>query len=203
MRSSVRVRVQGEITSKGGKDQGATTDHPRGLRRKVRTSCEKTPYLACGDDDLKMTQIKGVKDRYGEPERGEWMGADKNSSRRRWRLQQDEHNFQHTSPTHYPSWPRPRSHCSATGPRNQQPTSQTRERSRTRTSSLTDLHRSGRWAPPVRPVPAGETWRLPQNSHYTGQAGVAHQLDRFKIESPKTPNRPTELQTDPNSKQQQ
>jgi hypothetical protein len=28
MRSSVRVRVQGEITSKGGKDQGAMTDHP-------------------------------------------------------------------------------------------------------------------------------------------------------------------------------
>jgi hypothetical protein len=27
----------------------------------------------------------------------------------------------------------------------------------------TDLHRSGRWAPPVRPVPAGQTWRLPQN----------------------------------------
>jgi hypothetical protein len=44
-----------------------------------------------------------LKDRYREPERGEWMGADKNSSRRRWRLQQDEHDFQHTSPTHYPS----------------------------------------------------------------------------------------------------
>jgi hypothetical protein len=27
MRSSVRVRVQGEITSKGGKDQGAMMDH--------------------------------------------------------------------------------------------------------------------------------------------------------------------------------
>jgi hypothetical protein len=61
MRSSVRVRVQGEITSKGGKDRGATTDHPRGLRRKVRTSCEKTPYLDRGDDDLKMTQMKGGK----------------------------------------------------------------------------------------------------------------------------------------------
>jgi hypothetical protein len=41
---------------------------------------------------------------------GEWMGADKNSSRRRWRLLQDEHDFQHTSLTHYPSWPSPRSH---------------------------------------------------------------------------------------------
>jgi hypothetical protein len=45
------------------------------------------------------------------------MWADKNSSRRRWRLQQDEHDFQHTSPTHYPSWPSPRSHWSATGPK--------------------------------------------------------------------------------------
>jgi hypothetical protein len=61
MRSSVRVRVQGEITSKGGKDKGAMTDHPQGLRRKVRTSCEKTPYLDRGDDDFKMTKIKGEK----------------------------------------------------------------------------------------------------------------------------------------------
>jgi hypothetical protein len=61
MRSSVRVRVQGEITSKGGKDQGAMTDHPWGLRRKVRTSCEETHYLDHGDDDLKITQMKGAK----------------------------------------------------------------------------------------------------------------------------------------------
>jgi hypothetical protein len=40
MRSFGRVQVQGEITSKGGKDGGATTNHPRGLRHKVRTSCE-------------------------------------------------------------------------------------------------------------------------------------------------------------------
>jgi hypothetical protein len=61
MRSSVRVQVQGEITSKGGKDQGAMTDHPRGLRRKDRISCEKTPYLDRGDDEAKMTQLKGFK----------------------------------------------------------------------------------------------------------------------------------------------
>jgi hypothetical protein len=59
LRSLIRVRVQGEITSKGGKDQGATADHPRGLRCKVRTSYEETPYLDRGDDDLKMTQMKG------------------------------------------------------------------------------------------------------------------------------------------------
>jgi hypothetical protein len=61
MRSSVHVRVQGDIAYKGGKDQGGTTDHPRGLRRNVRNSCEKTPYLGRGDDDLKMKQIKGAK----------------------------------------------------------------------------------------------------------------------------------------------
>jgi hypothetical protein len=61
MRSSVHVRVQGEITSKGGKDQGGTTNHSRGLRRKVQTSYEKTLYLDRGDDDLKMTQIKEEK----------------------------------------------------------------------------------------------------------------------------------------------
>jgi hypothetical protein len=48
MRIFVRVRVQGEITSKGGKDQGGMTDHPRGLRRKVRTSYDKPPTLIAG-----------------------------------------------------------------------------------------------------------------------------------------------------------
>jgi hypothetical protein len=57
MRSFVCVQEQGEITSKDGKDQGATTDHPRGLRRKDQTSCEKTPYLDRRDDDAKMTQL--------------------------------------------------------------------------------------------------------------------------------------------------
>jgi hypothetical protein len=61
MRSSVHVRVQGEITSKGGKDQGGTTNHSRRLRRKVQTSYKKTLYLDRGDDDLKMTQIKEEK----------------------------------------------------------------------------------------------------------------------------------------------
>jgi hypothetical protein len=37
-------------------------------------------------------------------------------------------------------------------------------------SSTTDLHRSGRWAPPVRPVPVGKTWELPQKAlHWSGQ----------------------------------
>jgi hypothetical protein len=37
--------------------------------------------------------------------------------------------------------------------------------------------------------------------HRSGRA--THRSDRSKPESPKTPNRPTELQNDPNSKQQQ
>jgi hypothetical protein len=48
MRSFVRVQVHGEITSKGDKDQGDMTDHLQGLRRKVRTSSEKTPILIAG-----------------------------------------------------------------------------------------------------------------------------------------------------------
>jgi hypothetical protein len=68
------------------------------------------PIRSIGPTDRSVGLL--VKDRYGEPERGEWMGADKNSSRRRWKLQQDEHGFQHTSPTHYPNWPSPRSHWS-------------------------------------------------------------------------------------------
>jgi hypothetical protein len=40
-----------------------------------------------------------VKDGLGEPERGEWIGADKISSRRTWELQQDERGFRNTSPT--------------------------------------------------------------------------------------------------------
>jgi hypothetical protein len=55
MMSSVRVQVQGEITSKSVKDQGATIDHPRVQRCKYWTSCEKTLYLDRGDDDPKMT----------------------------------------------------------------------------------------------------------------------------------------------------
>jgi hypothetical protein len=83
------------------------------------------------------------------------MGADKYSSRRRWRLQHDEHGFQHTSPTHYPSWPSPRSHWSATGPRNQHTTFRAKH---TNTHSgnlhgfLPVLHRSDLWATLVRPV---------------------------------------------------
>jgi hypothetical protein len=64
------------------------------------------------------------------------MGADKNSSQRRWKLQQDEHGFQHTSLTHYPSWPSPRSHWSATGPRNQHTTFRPENAAENQTSSL-------------------------------------------------------------------
>jgi hypothetical protein len=95
MRSFARVRVQGEITPKGGKDQGATTDHPWGLRCKVRTSCEKTPYLDRGNDNLKMTQIMGAKSKMprwaagrktgrNRPRKG--LGRPARSNRPRWFL---------------------------------------------------------------------------------------------------------------------
>jgi hypothetical protein len=76
------------------------------------------------------------------------MGADKNSSRRRWGLQQDEHGFQHTSPTHYPSWPSPRSHWSATGPRDQKTTF----RAKTHQHAQRKLAWLAACAAPVRPV---------------------------------------------------
>jgi hypothetical protein len=76
------------------------------------------------------------------------MGADKNSSRRRWKLQQGEHSFQHTSPTHYQSWLSPRSHWSATEPRNQQTTF----RAKTHQHAQRKLARLAAYATPVRPV---------------------------------------------------
>jgi hypothetical protein len=83
------------------------------------------------------------------------MGADKNSSRRRWRLQQDEHGSKHMSPTHYPSWPSPRSHWSATGPRNRQPTFRakiTNTHDGNLHGLLPVLHQSDKWPALVRPV---------------------------------------------------
>jgi hypothetical protein len=56
-----------------------------------------------------------------QPKRGEWMGADKNSSRRRLKLWQDEparsDPQDHTLRTSTFRLPTPRSHWSATGPR--------------------------------------------------------------------------------------
>jgi hypothetical protein len=89
------------------------------------------------------------------------MGADKNSSRRKWELQQDEHDFQHTSPTHYSSWPSPRSHWSATGPRNQQTTL----RAKTHQQAQRKLARLAACAAPVRPMAyAGQTSDTGQTS---------------------------------------
>jgi hypothetical protein len=78
----------------------------------------------------------------------------------------------------------------------------TRERCGTPNLESTDPHRSDRWAPPVRPVPAGETEQL-SLSDSTPVRPVRHtgQTDR-SLKAPKAPNRPTDHQTDPNSKQQ-
>jgi hypothetical protein len=79
----------------------------------------------------------------------------------------------------------------------------TPERSRTPNLESTDQHRSDRWAPPVRPVPAVETGQLSLTDstlvrpvRRTGQTG-------YSLKAPKAPNRPTDLQTNPNSKQPQ
>jgi hypothetical protein len=53
------------------------TDHRWGLRRKVRTLCEKTPYIHHGDDDLKMTQIKGAKSKMPRLAAGRKMGPNR------------------------------------------------------------------------------------------------------------------------------
>jgi hypothetical protein len=142
------------------------------------------------------------------------MGADKNSSRRRCRLQQDEHGFLRTSSTHYPNRPSPRSHWSATEPRNQLPASYTRERSETPTSSpLTNTdqtgehhrsdrsllvklgdfhrkapHRSDRCNTLVRPVSA----RKPQN---TKQANRAPNRPKLEIAATQDNNEHTQTFT--------
>jgi hypothetical protein len=94
------------------------------------------------------------------------MGADKNSSRRRWRLLQDEHGFQHTSLTHYPSWPSPRSHWSATGPRNQQTTFRVKKHQHAQRK----LARLAACAAPVRPVAWLDRWREPARPVATAAA---------------------------------
>jgi hypothetical protein len=140
------------------------------------------------------------------------MGADKNASRRRWKLQQDEHGFQHTSPTHYPSWPGPRSHWSATRPRNQHTTFRPKNAAEHQTSSpltntgqtgehhqsdrsllvkLGDFHRkaphmSDQCNTPVKPVTA----KKPQ---ITKQANRA--LNRPKLETAATQDNSEHTQT--------
>jgi hypothetical protein len=64
------------------------------------------------------------------------------------KLQQDERGFHHTSPTHYPSWPSPHSHWSATGPRNQHTTF----RAKTHQHAQQKLARFAVCAAPVRPI---------------------------------------------------
>jgi hypothetical protein len=69
-----------------------------------------------------VSKLNNVKDRLGDQRGGEWMGADKNSSRGRLKLRQDElarsNPRNHTLRNSTFRLPKPRSHWSATGPRN-------------------------------------------------------------------------------------
>jgi hypothetical protein len=133
---------------------------------------------------------------------GDSTAADKNSSRRRWSLQQDEHGFRtrlrlttQIGQVHV-----------ATGVllnlrANTQPSDP-----KTQRNTKPRVH----WPTSVRPVSTtGQTgpywWNLVTSTEklHTGQAGATHRSDRSQPESPKTPNRSTDLQTDPNSKQPQ
>jgi hypothetical protein len=67
----------------------------------------------------------------------------------------------------------------------------------------TDPHRSDRLAPPVRPVPAGETEQLPLSGSTTVRPVRHTGPTDGSLKAPKAPNRSTDHQTDPNSKQQQ
>jgi hypothetical protein len=83
--------------------------------------CRWVPRLALGAKPLHDT-YQWVKGPLGDQRGGEWMGADKNSSRMRLKLQQDElarsDPQNHTLRTSTFHLPKPRSHWSPTGPRN-------------------------------------------------------------------------------------
>ena len=96
-----------------------------------------------------------MKDRLGEPEGGsEWepikilLEGDGNSNKTNTASET-------LLRLNYPSWPRPRSHWSATGPRNQQ-LNQPNQTPQTHSEKLSSLlsvpHRSDRWLLPVRPM---------------------------------------------------
>jgi hypothetical protein len=112
------------------------------------------------------------------------MGADKNSSRRRWKLQQVEHGFQHTSLTHYPSC---QAHVATGVPLDLGTNIQPSEPKHTNTHSgnlhdlLPVLHRSDRWPAPVRPVtPVRPVDRAGQAGGYSSRTtNVSESLTDF------------------------
>jgi hypothetical protein len=134
------------------------------------------------------------------------MGADKNSSQRRWKLQQGEHGFQHTSPTQYPSWPSPRSHWSATGPMNQhtsiRPENAAEHQPRVHGPTLVRLVSTTGQTGPYWGNLATSTERL-----HTGQTDATHRSDRSQPESPKhqtgqPSSKPTQTRNSCNTGQQ-
>jgi hypothetical protein len=50
LRSLVRLYELDEITSNGGKDRSVTKEHPRGLKRKYRSTQSKHPQVEKKED---------------------------------------------------------------------------------------------------------------------------------------------------------
>jgi hypothetical protein len=91
-------------------------------KKKSRSVISSRQKLTWFTDARTRRLYPWMKDRLGDQRGGEWMGADKNSSRGRLKLRQDElarsNPRNHTLRTSTPRLPKPRSHWSATGPRN-------------------------------------------------------------------------------------
>jgi hypothetical protein len=128
------------------------------------------------------------------------MGADKISSRRRWKLLQDELGFQHTSLTHHPIG---QIHI-ATGVllnlgTNFQPYRPENAAEHQTSSPLTNTGQTGEHHRSDRSllVKLGDFHR--KAPHRSDRCNTPS--DRSQLESSKTPNRPTELQIDPNPNQ--
>jgi hypothetical protein len=133
-----------------------------------RPQCTISGYQSCEASSLIHWTHEGPIRR---PERGEWMGADKNSYRRRLKLQQDElarsDPQNHMLRTSTFRLPKSRSHWSATGPRNKH----------YRQPRLLHEHDSGN--------NSGAGWQ-----EGSGQTGYRGRLDRLHLVTKKSSEKP-------------
>jgi hypothetical protein len=113
---------RGKITKKRGICPHVWFPHQNPQRKSTETLQRKSQEMAPKIARKGKTGEAQSEGPIRRPERGEWMGADKNSSRRRLKLRQHElaqsDPQNHTLRTSTFRLPKPRSHWSATGPRN-------------------------------------------------------------------------------------